>query len=128
MSEDVYELAASLVDSRWSKPTEPVEQKVRRILAHHPGLAGATTSEVAATLGLHPRTFQRRLREEGVRFDAIKDELCRAFALSYLRDTRLPLTRIAGLLGYREPASFSRRCQHWFARAPRDVRRAPPGS
>lgn len=120
---EVYELATSFIDSQWMKPDEPLQQKVRQFMLHHGATANASTSEVAASLGMHARTFQRRLKQEGVRFDAIKDEVCRELALKYLRETRLPLIRIANMLGYSELSSFTRRCQHWFSCSPRELRR-----
>jgi AraC-like DNA-binding protein len=75
-------------------------------------------------VGMHSRTLQRRLQEEGIRFAAIKDEVCRETALRYLQATRMPLIRVAALPGYSYLPAFSPRCQQWFKRSPSELKRA----
>jgi AraC-like DNA-binding protein len=78
--------------------------------------------EVASALAMHPRTLQLRLRSEGENFEAIKDEVRRDAAIRYLRQTRLPLKTVAGLLGYSELSVLYRSCQRWFGMSPSTVR------
>jgi len=73
----------------------------------------ATIGHVAAQLGMSPRSLQRRLEAEGLRFDGLLDEVRRQLAETHLGQTAQPVTSVAGLLGYASPSSFSR----WFARA-----------
>src|SRR3546814_5834265 len=61
-----------------------------------------TNADVASKLNMHPRTLQRRLKEEGSSFEAIKDDVRRDVAARYLSESDLPLTRISSLLGYSE--------------------------
>ena len=84
---------------------------------------GICTHEyVASVVGLHPRTLQRRLREEGTTFEGIKDGVRRDVALRCLRQRHIPLTRVAEILGYSETSVLSRSCYRWFARSPRQLR------
>jgi AraC-like DNA-binding protein len=95
-----------------------VSRSVARFLIDGP----CTTRRVAAALGLHPRTLQRRLREEGASFEAIKDGVRRELALSYLQRPDMTLTRVTEILGYSESSVLSRSCQRWFSASPRKLR------
>lgn len=121
---EVYELATSYIDQSWVRPEEPFAQKVRRLLLDRPGIANTSSREIAAEFAMHPRTFQRRLQEEGTCFEEIRDEVGRGDALRYLRETSLPLDRVAALLGYSGLPAFSRRCRQWFESSPGEIRRS----
>jgi AraC-like DNA-binding protein len=71
---------------------------------------------------MHPRTLQRRLREEGTTFEAIKDEARQDLAQRYLSQPDVPLTQITSLLGYSEQSALGRSCRRWFHTTPREMR------
>jgi AraC-like DNA-binding protein len=73
-------------------------------------------------LGMHARTLQRRLREEGESFESIKDSVRRDLALRYLRQPAMPLIRVAEMLGYSATSMLSRSCYRWFSASPRQLR------
>jgi AraC-like DNA-binding protein len=81
-----------------------------------------TPEQTARTLGMHPRTLQRRLKEEGSSFEKIKDRARKSWAEILLVQPSLPLTQIAGMLGYADSSAFSRSCRRWFGMAPRTFR------
>ena len=81
-----------------------------------------TPAQTAKALGMHPRTLQRRLREEGSSFEKIKDIARREWAEALLAQTSVSLTHIAAMLGYADASAFSRSCRRWFGEAPRDFR------
>jgi AraC-like DNA-binding protein len=78
---------------------------------------------VANHLGLHPRTLQRRLAAENVIFEDIVDQLRRNRAETYLSERALPISHVAGMLGYAEQSSFNRACRRWFGQTPGEHRR-----
>ena len=78
---------------------------------------------VAALLELTPRTLQRRLRDEGLSFKQVLDDLRRELALVYLADAGLSSLDIALLLGFAEQSSFTRACKEWTGGTPTEYRR-----
>lgn len=87
-----------------------------------------TPEQTANALGMHARTLQRRLREEGSTFEKIKDDARREWAVSLLRQPSVSLTQIADMLGYADSSAFSRSCRRWFGQAPRTYRARLSGS
>jgi AraC-like DNA-binding protein len=70
-------------------------------------------SRVARRAALSKRTLQRRLSELGLSFsDLLKDTLQRR-AVGLLRQPGRSITEIASLLGYHDPAHFSRAFENW---------------
>ncbi len=99
--------------------TRQVETLVERQLAS----GGGTLQRVADQLGLHERTLQRRLHEQGNHFEDIVDRLRRERARTLLLDTALPLADIASVLGYSEQSSLNRSCSRWFGLSPNALRK-----
>lgn len=96
-----------------------VRQLVQRIFASSDD---CTRQRVAGLLGLQERTLNRRLSKLGTSFEAIRDEVRRNLAYRYLVRPDLPLTEIAGRLGYSELAVLSRSCRRWFGVPPGQFR------
>jgi AraC-like DNA-binding protein len=87
----------------------------------HKGEARMET--IAAKLGLSRQTLFRRLKGEGVTFEKVLDELRRQMALDYLGARKVSVNETAYLVGFSEPAAFSRAFKRWTGKSPRDVRR-----
>lgn len=121
--EQVYEMATSFVDSRFPPATPPMHARVRGLVRQLLGSEKCTNEFVASELCLHPRTLQRRLRLENASFETIKDEVRKEVAGHFLRNTDMPLSRVAEKLGYAEASVLSRSCYRWFGVAPLQVRR-----
>ena len=119
----VLELATYFIDHQFPAPASLIRTRVRIAIEKQLSHGSCNQLDVAAELGMHPRTLQRRLREEGENFEAIKDEVRHDAAVRYLRHTRLPLKAVAGLLGYSELSVLYRSCQRWFGESPSVVRR-----
>lgn len=96
-----------------------VENAVAPLLPH----GEARAAEVAARLGLSPRTFARRLAEEGLSFSQLLARLRLDLARRYLVQERLPISKVAWLLGYQEVGAFSHAFRRWTGKAPSEVAR-----
>jgi AraC-like DNA-binding protein len=118
----LYELATSYIESRFPPVRLTMSTRVRAIIARLLAANECSSDQVASTLGLHPRTLQRRLREEGECFESLKDSVRRDTALRYLTQPDVPLTRVAEMLGYSEASVLSRSCARWFSASPKQLR------
>jgi AraC-like DNA-binding protein len=78
---------------------------------------------VAEQLGLHERNLQRQLAELGHRFDELVEGIRRERADAYLAERDIPMSQIAGMLGYSEQSVFNRACRRWYALTPGARRR-----
>lgn len=78
---------------------------------------------VAQGMGLHHRTLERQLKEEGTRFDAIRDEVRFAIAKELLALTSLPVGEIGASLSYASHSSFVHAFQRWTRMTPSKWRR-----
>lgn len=119
----LYDMATAFIDTEFPCSAKPLSARVRSIAARLLSHGGCLHIDVAAALGMHPRTMQRRLSDEGVSFEDIKDEVRREAAIRYLGQRTIPLTRVAAMLGYSEPSVLTRSCHRWFGSSPRKVRK-----
>jgi AraC-like DNA-binding protein len=118
----LYEMAASFIDRRFHSCQAPLRTRVRIHIARLLVEGNCTQEYVAAVLGLHRRTLQRRLREEGESFESIRDSVRRDVALRYLQQPDVSLVRVTEILGYSETSVLSRSCLRWFLASPRELR------
>jgi AraC-like DNA-binding protein len=77
---------------------------------------------VAERLGLHERTFGRRLQAAGTTFRLLLDATRADVAKQLLHDTRSPIGRIAQSLGYTDATAFTRAFRGWTGMTPREFR------
>lgn len=85
--------------------------------------AGEVSIElVARKLGVSRQTVFRKLKDEGVTFERVLDELRHKMALSYLKTEKMSVNQTAYLLGFSDPAAFSRAFKRWTGSSPRDAK------
>jgi AraC-like DNA-binding protein len=101
-----------------------VENTISPLLPH----GQARAEVVAKKLGMSERTLARRLAQDGVTFIEILQQLKASLAVRYLEEERLPISKIAWLLGFEEVSSFSHACRRWTGRTPRELRSIEPAS
>jgi AraC-like DNA-binding protein len=88
--------------------------------ALHQGICGErpAVGKVARSLGLSPRTLQRRLGELGTSYQKLLDEVRRRSARRLLANTDLGAGEVAFLLGFEELNSFTRAFHTWEGTTP----------
>jgi len=100
---------------------EGVTETVRHLISER--LAnGVTLDEVAGRLNMSSRTLIRKLSEQKTTFTALLLEIRQNKARYLLGQTNLPLEQIADLLGYKDPANFTRAFKKWMEMAPSEYR------
>jgi AraC-like DNA-binding protein len=80
--------------------------------------------QVANMLNLSPRTYRRRLDEEGQSFQTLLDRVRGEHATRYLQNTRLPLSSIAYMVGFSDTSNFRRAYLKWTGLTPGEIRRS----
>lgn len=75
-------------------------------------------TEIAASLNLSQRSLQRKLRERGLSFKKLLESTRRDLGLQYMRDPNYSVNEVAFLLGFTEPANFSRAFKRWYGKPP----------
>jgi AraC-like DNA-binding protein len=125
---ELHDLATIHLDRQLSRGRTPFTTQVRQAIEAHLGTGTCGHREVAGALYVHPRTMQRRLKEEGTNFEHIKDDVRRDLAERYLSQPDVSLTQVTALLDYSEQSALGRSCRRWFDATPRDLRsRLLPG-
>ena len=121
-NEELRALAVDYLDVHFParRPSLPVQ--VRTVIERLLGTGACGYAEVAEALSMHPRTLQRRLREDGTSIADIKDEARRDLAQRYLAYDEVPLTQVTAMLDYGEQSALTRSCRRWFQMTPRALR------
>ena len=82
----------------------------------------ASLDRLASELGMSRATLQRHLKAEGTSFEAILDGLRQRLARRYLRNENFSVKKTAYLLGFSDPAAFSRAFKRWTGQSPSALR------
>ncbi|MFN3377755.1 MAG: helix-turn-helix transcriptional regulator, partial [Burkholderiaceae bacterium] len=77
---------------------------------------------VAHALGFSRQTLFRKLRAEGATYKTVLDDLRHRMALRYLSGAKASVNETAYLVGFSEPAAFSRAFKRWTGKSPRHAR------
>jgi AraC-like DNA-binding protein len=88
-----------------------------RMLAElHEG--GLSMDRLARDLGMSRQTLYRRLKDEGVTFAEVHDDLRRRMAMDYLSARKVSVGETAYLLGFSEASAFVRAFRRWTGASP----------
>lgn len=80
--------------------------------------------KVARDLGMSRQTLYRRLRDEGITFAELHDDLRQRMAQDYLTTRKVSVNETACLLGFSEASSFVRAFKRWTGQSPTAFRDA----
>jgi len=101
--------------------SQPLVSRVRALLSED--LANMPDLDVVASrCCMSSRTLKRKLAEHGVTFSEPVATIRRDEAQLRLAEGRLSVEQIAGQLGYRDPANFTRAFKAWTGETPRQYR------
>jgi AraC-like DNA-binding protein len=102
---------------------ETVRGRVESLLMPllHTGEIGIDS--IAARMGVSRQTLYRKLKAEGTTFEEVLDALRHQLALHYLAGRKVSVSETAYLVGFSDPAAFSRAFKRWTGKSPSEVRR-----
>jgi AraC-like DNA-binding protein len=95
--------------------------QVARVLREALRTDEAHVDRIAKRLGLTSRSLQRRLKDEGTSFNAVREDVRRQLSRRYL-DEGLSIAEISFLLGFSEPSAFFRAFKRWNGMTPLEAR------
>ncbi|MDB5428374.1 MAG: AraC family transcriptional regulator [Phenylobacterium sp.] len=121
LTEHADELLKSLEGSK------SVRGRVESLLMPILHTGNASMDVVAAKLGVSRQTLFRKLKTEGVTFERVLNELRHRMAADYLGARKVSVNETAYLVGFSEPAAFSRAFKRWTGSSPRAMRAAGAG-
>lgn len=98
--------------------------QITRIVAAEMSSGAPSIDEICDQLNLSRRTLQRRLKEHGIEFSTLVEDVRRELALSYMKESNYSMTEISLLVGYSESASFTRAFRRWTGQSPQQYRAA----
>lgn len=102
-----------------------VRAEVEKILMLTLHKGDVSMDGVAQRLAMSRSTLGRRLKAEGATFEQVLDDLRRRLAFGYMAEGKVSVGEAAYLVGFSEPAAFSRAFKRWTGRSPAMVRSQP---
>ena len=96
--------------------------RVRSKLIEHLPRGHVSEAEIASSINVSQRSLQRKLSEQGMTFTQLVDSTRRELGLQYVRDPQYSFNEIGFLLGFSEPANFSRAFKRWYGKTPSQFR------
>ena len=99
-------------------PDSAFSDDIRRLLRTRLTSNHCSADDIAHLLAMHRRTLSRRLKDSGMGYRAITNEIRFEIARQLLADTQVPLAQIAAALGYSEASAFTRAFRRWSGQTP----------
>lgn len=104
-------------------PEDRFIDAIRRVLWAELSAGKPDLERTGAKLGISSRTLQRRLRDMGLTYSGVLEELRRELSTNLLVASDLAIADVAFLLGYSEPSAFQRAFRRWQGVSPRQFKR-----
>ncbi|MFZ6046770.1 AraC family transcriptional regulator [Pseudomonas sp. CR3202] len=98
--------------------------QITRMIAADMSSGVPSLVDICEQLGVSRRTLQRRLKEHGIEFSSLVEDVRRELALAYMKDSEYSMTEISLLVGYSESGSFTRAFRRWTGQSPQQYRAA----
>ncbi|MDZ4778580.1 MAG: AraC family transcriptional regulator [Alphaproteobacteria bacterium] len=95
---------------------------VERLLLPSLHTGAASADAIATAMGFSRQTLFRRLKAEGVTYEEVLDALRYRMALHYLRGGKASVNETAYLVGFSDPAAFSRAFKRWAGKTAQEAR------
>lgn len=121
----LHRQAEQLVVQRLSErpPPPSIAVQLEHAMERKPALLGQGIEQAARELGLHPRTLQRRLAQEQLRYAELQATLRLKLSKVWLSDPSLDIESISERLGFADRRSFTRAFSRWTGKTPSEFRK-----
>jgi AraC-like DNA-binding protein len=109
---------AAMAPQQPARAAHTLQTRVYNYLLANSYLGIISLEEMAANFNLSPRSLQRKLKDEGVKYQEIADAVRKSLALYYISSGSYPLKDISYMLGYNELSAFTRAFRRWTGSSP----------
>jgi AraC-like DNA-binding protein len=123
-SPELARFARHYLDRALSRQPQNVGITVRQLIVALLPSGRCTSQRVAQHLRVDRRTVHRQLASEGETFSRLLQSVRAELALRQVRESELPLSEVAALLGFASPSAFSYWFSTTFGRTAAEVRRS----
>jgi AraC-like DNA-binding protein len=116
----LHEQAQYLAEQRLGKEIKRLglAAEIEESIGKEPDLLAMGMEEMAERMHLHPRTMQRRLKEEGDSYLHLQARMRHRLACQWLRDARMSIEDISARLGFSDRRAFSAAFKRWEGTTP----------
>ncbi|MGP8304601.1 AraC family transcriptional regulator ligand-binding domain-containing protein [Vibrio sp. YIC-376] len=119
--EDLYR-QCEIKESEWhARTSQDLASKIKYLVSQEP--ASYSMTNVARELWMTERTLRRRLKEQGISFQKLVNQVRYQKAVTLLETTDTHIADIAEQLGYSDTASFRHAFKRWSRLAPTEFRK-----
>lgn len=108
-------LNPSNLDGNFSK-------RIFNFLISNSYLYSLSVDSVANTFNMSVRKLQRQLKDEGISYIQIVEEVRKTLAIQYIMNSSSSIKEISFTLGYSEPSAFVRAFKKWTGKSPSNYR------
>lgn len=115
----------SLVDKL--APSSTTVDELRKLLIRAMDGGDTSIEAVAKRMGQSSRSLQRRLAEEGARYNDVLSDIRTEFAKRYLARGTISASEVAYLLGFTEPPAFFKAFKRWTGMTPGEFQEGAGG-
>jgi AraC-like DNA-binding protein len=116
---DYFDEECKRLVSQMASGASIVEQVRKHLISVMDG--GDSSIEAAAKqLGVSSRSLQRRLSDEGTRYNDVLADIRAEFAKRYLARGSISASEVAYLIGFTEPPAFFKAFKRWTGMTPRE--------
>jgi len=96
--------------------------RVKKLIGSHLAQGECHLPTISAQLAMSVRVLQRKLKAEGTSFSELYDECRQKMALKLIVNPRHTLAYVSEVLGFNNPANFTRAFKRWTGLAPQVFR------
>lgn len=102
---------------------QSLEEKISGYVSKNLGTCSTHLEDVADHFNMTPRTLQRKLKQEGTSFVAVRDRCRHARALRDLGDPAVEIDTLAEVLGFSDTSNFYHAFKRWEGVSPGHYRK-----
>jgi AraC-like DNA-binding protein len=116
----LHEQAHFLAEQRLGKEArrQGVAAEIEEFITREPNLLALGVEEMADRLNLHPRTLQRRLKDEGDSYLHVQARMRHRLACQWLRQGDVSIDDISARLGFSDRRAFTAAFKRWEGNTP----------